>query len=92
MYNILFVLSLFYCPYSYNLTGMESIAWNHSEFEVSYPSLVDEVRVGDYYLRVLLQHNQPTGCLGIDIKDPVAFFDELYRRFLTAPKPALRLE
>ena len=69
---------------------MESIAWNHMEFEVQYPSLMDEVRVGDYYLRVLLQHNQPTGCLAIDIKDPVAFFDELYRRFLTAPKPALR--
>lgn len=69
---------------------MESIAWNHMEFEVYYPSLMDEVRVGDYYLRVLLQHNQPTGCLGIDIKDPVSFFDELYRRFLTAPKPALR--
>lgn len=70
--------------------GNESIAWNHTEFEVSYPSLIDEVRVGDYYLRVLLQQNQPTGFLGGDIKDPASFFDELYRRFLTAPKPALR--
>ncbi|KZS16300.1 DnaJ subfamily C member 13 [Daphnia magna] len=79
------------CVQDRELSGVESIAWNHMEFEVSYPSLVDEVRVGDYYLRVLLQHNQPTGCLAIDIKNPVEFFDELYRRFLTAPKPSLRL-
>lgn len=71
--------------------GNECIAWNHTEFEVNYPSLIDEVRVGDYYLRVLLQQNQPTGFLSGDIKDPIVFFDELYRRFLTAPKPALRL-
>lgn len=83
VYSSLILLNLF-------LTGVESIAWNHMEFEVSYPSLVDEVRVGDYYLRVLLQHNQPTGCLAIDVKNPVEFFDELYRRFLTAPKPSLR--
>ena len=51
---------------------------------------MDEIRVGDYYLRVLLQHNHAAGCLAIDIKDPVSFFDELYRRFLTAAKPALR--
>jgi len=57
---------------------------------VHYASLADEVRVGDYYLRVLLQLNQQTGSLGVDIKDPVGFFDELYRRFLTAPKAALR--
>lgn len=61
------------------------------EFEVGYPSLMDEVRVGDYYLRVLLQQNQSTEMgLALAIKDPIAFFDELYRRFLTAPKPALR--
>ena len=70
--------------------GNECIAWNHTEFEVNYPSLTDEVRVGDYYLRVLLQQNQPTAFLSGDIKDPIGFFDELYRRFLTAPKPALR--
>lgn len=70
--------------------GTEVIAWNHSEFEVMYPSLTEEVRVGEYYLRVLLQQNQSTGSLNIDIKDPTSFFDELYRRFLTAPKPALR--
>lgn len=57
------------------------------EFEVSYSSLKDEVKVGDYYLRVLLQQS---ASLAIDIKNPVAFFDELYRRFLTAPKASLR--
>ena len=70
-----------------------------------YASLADEVRVGDYYLRVLLlnqqqqqQQQQPnqssssSSCLGIEIKDPVGFFDELYRRFLTAPKCALRFK
>jgi DnaJ family protein C protein 13 len=78
------------CAQDRELSGSETIAWNHTEFEVHYPSLTDEVRVGDYYLRILLQHNQQTGSLGIDIKDPVGFFDELYRRFLTAPKSSLR--
>jgi len=52
---------------------------------------MEEVRVGDYYLRVLLQKKQLTGStLPVDIKDPVEFFHELYRRFLTAPKASLR--
>ena len=72
-------------------SGSESIAWNHTEFEVTYPSLMEEVRVGDYYLRVLLQKKQlAISALPIDIKDPVEFFHELYRRFLTAPKASLR--
>lgn len=68
------------------IEGGESIAWNFIEFDVNYSSLKDEVKVGDYYLRVLLQRD-----VAVDIRSPVAFFDELYRRFLTAPKATLRL-
>jgi len=32
-----------------------NVSWNYQEFEVSYPSLSDEVKIGDYYLRVLLE-------------------------------------
>ena len=31
------------------------VAWNYIELEVNYPSLSEEVQVGDYYLRVLLE-------------------------------------
>lgn len=33
------------------------IAWNHAEFEVTYPSLNAEIRIGDYYLRLLLEED-----------------------------------
>ncbi|CAN7988684.1 unnamed protein product [Ixodes hexagonus] len=34
------------------------VSWNHREFEVIYASLADEVRVGDYFLRLLLEEDQ----------------------------------
>lgn len=33
------------------------VSWNHSEFLVDYPSLVEETKIGDYYLRFLLNEN-----------------------------------
>ncbi|EJW74406.1 hypothetical protein WUBG_14684 [Wuchereria bancrofti] len=36
------------------------ISWNHTEFQVRYPSLADEVKIGDYYLRILLQESDAT--------------------------------
>jgi hypothetical protein len=34
-----------------------TISWNHREFEVSYASLSDEIKIGDYYLRLLLERD-----------------------------------
>ncbi|XP_078270124.1 dnaJ homolog subfamily C member 13 isoform X5 [Rhinoraja longicauda] len=60
------------------------ISWNHQEFEVKYECLVDEIKIGDYYLRLLLEEgeNEETGA----IKRSYEFFNELYHRFLLTPK------
>lgn len=34
------------------------ISWNHTEFEVCYNSLVEEIKIGDYYLRLLLEEDE----------------------------------
>ncbi|XP_069765063.1 dnaJ homolog subfamily C member 13 isoform X1 [Narcine bancroftii] len=60
------------------------ISWNHQEFEVKYECLVDEIKIGDYYLRLLLEEgeNEESGA----IKRSYEFFNELYHRFLLTPK------
>ncbi|KAM8967651.1 dnaJ homolog subfamily C member 13 isoform 1-T1 [Pelodytes ibericus] len=60
------------------------ISWNHNEFEVKYECLAEEIKIGDYYLRLLLEEdeNEETGA----IKQSYAFFNELYHRFLLTPK------
>lgn len=35
--------------------GRDKIAWNHHQFTVAYPSLGDQIQVGDFYLRPFLQ-------------------------------------
>lgn len=30
-------------------------SWNHTEMEVHYQCLQNEVKIGDYYLRILLE-------------------------------------
>ena len=40
--------------------GIEVISWNHTEFEVHYESLSEEVKVGDYFLRLLLEEGTDT--------------------------------
>lgn len=42
-----------------DLAGGTLIAWNHREFEVQYQCLSDEVKIGDYYLRLLLEKDSP---------------------------------
>lgn len=37
------------------LSGSALVAWNHTELEIHYRCLQDEVRIGDYYLRLLLE-------------------------------------
>lgn len=34
------------------------IAWNHEEFVVQYECLSDEVKIGDYFLRLLLEADE----------------------------------
>lgn len=43
-----------------DLMGKAEISWNHTEFEVHYECLADEVRVGDYFLRLLLEEGNST--------------------------------
>ncbi|XP_029442930.1 LOW QUALITY PROTEIN: dnaJ homolog subfamily C member 13 [Rhinatrema bivittatum] len=60
------------------------ISWNHQEFEVKYECLADEIKIGEYYLRLLLEEdeNEETSA----IKRSYEFFNELYHRFLLTPK------
>lgn len=52
------------------------VAWNYLEFEIFYPSLQSEKRVGDHYPRLLFEHEKP------EISRPKDFFNDLYHRFL----------
>uniref|UniRef100_A0A915PRU8 J domain-containing protein n=1 Tax=Setaria digitata TaxID=48799 RepID=A0A915PRU8_9BILA len=63
------------------------ISWNHTEFQVRYPSLADEVKIGDYYLRILLQENDATAT---PIHNPGDFFNSVYHRFLLSAKSEMR--
>ncbi|XP_022662013.1 dnaJ homolog subfamily C member 13-like [Varroa jacobsoni] len=70
-----------------------TVSWNHHEFEVIYPSLSEELQVGDFFLRLLLEEDdrtiktnansfnsstQPSGF----IMQSSDFFNDLYHRFL----------
>lgn len=58
------------------------ISWNHIEFSVNYQSLSDEVCVGQYYLRLLLESRSFGKAQDFPLRDPVSFFRALYHRFL----------
>ncbi|EMP31570.1 DnaJ like protein subfamily C member 13 [Chelonia mydas] len=60
------------------------ISWNHHEFEVKYECLSEEIKIGDYYLRLLLEEDETEE--GGAIKKSYEFFNELYHRFLLTPK------
>ncbi|XP_058907664.1 dnaJ homolog subfamily C member 13-like, partial [Kogia breviceps] len=51
---------------------------------VKYECLAEEIKIGDYYLRLLLEEdeNEDSG----SIKRSYEFFNELYHRFLLTPK------
>ncbi|KAI0215551.1 DnaJ-like subfamily C member 13 [Lamellibrachia satsuma] len=61
-----------------------TVAWNHQEFEVQYHCLSDEIRIGDYYLRLLLEEDDSEEYSSI--KRSYEFFNDLYHRFLLTPK------
>jgi hypothetical protein len=41
--------------------GNRDVAWNYVEFEVRYESLADELKIGDHYVRLLLEQGTHTG-------------------------------
>lgn len=63
------------------------VSWNHTEFQTRYASLADEVKIGDYYLRLLLQESESTAT---PIHNPGEFFNNVYHRFLLSAKSEMR--
>lgn len=43
-----------------DLFGYAELSWNHVEFEVRYECLAEEIKIGDYYLRLLLEEGGST--------------------------------
>ncbi|UYV62598.1 DNAJC13 [Cordylochernes scorpioides] len=62
------------------------MAWNDVEFEVRYPSLQEELRVGSYFLRLLLEEDEKDSIPSSYIQKPYEFFNDLYHRFLLTQK------
>lgn len=62
------------------------IAWNHTEFEVQYHCLSEEIKIGDYYLRLLLEEDENESEEVSAIKKSYEFFNDLYHRFLLTNK------
>ncbi|CAG5130505.1 unnamed protein product, partial [Candidula unifasciata] len=63
------------------------VGWNHTEFEVPYNCLAEEIKIGDYYLRLLLEEDEDEATEETSaIKKSYEFFNDLYHRFLLTPK------
>ncbi|XP_055621008.1 dnaJ homolog subfamily C member 13 isoform X2 [Toxorhynchites rutilus septentrionalis] len=62
-----------------DLAGNMLVAWNYEEFEVHYQCLADEIKIGDYYIRLLLERDDWPQNL---VKNPIELFNALYRRVL----------
>eukprot|EP00794_Sanderia_malayensis_P017835 gene17835-19618_t len=69
-----------------DLSGNRLISWNHAEFEVQYVCLSEEIKIGDYFLRVLLEEENEDS----PIMNAVEFFNDLYHRFLLTTKPEMK--
>jgi DnaJ family protein C protein 13 len=70
-----------------DLAGNALIAWNHHEFEVQYQCLADEVCIGEYYLRLLLEKEDSADS---PIRRSYEFFNDLYHRFLLTTKAEMK--
>lgn len=68
------------------LRGDHVISWNHTEFELRYETLAEEVKIGDHYLRLLLEDDPKT----TKIHNAPEFFNDLYHRFLLTTVPAMK--
>lgn len=61
------------------LAGTLIVAWNYEEFEVQYQSLANEIKIGDYYIRLILERDDWPQNL---VTNPMDLFNSLYRRVL----------
>ncbi|XP_047738471.1 dnaJ homolog subfamily C member 13-like, partial [Hyalella azteca] len=68
-----------------DLPGEGAVSWNYQEFEVEYASLNEEIRIGDYYLRILLEQDSAMQAQDSPIRKSSEFFNDLYHRFLLTP-------
>ena len=59
--------------------GIDGIAWNHQQFRVPYPSLENEVKVGNVYMRLWLEAGD--GFIR-SWEEPLRLFEHLFRKFL----------
>ncbi|ESO09053.1 hypothetical protein HELRODRAFT_156562 [Helobdella robusta] len=66
------------------LSGGGVVSWNHLECEVQYPSLAEEIKIGNYYLRILLEEDEKEE--SSNITQSYEFFNDLYHRFLLSSK------
>jgi len=64
------------------------ISWNHSDFQVQYKCLSEEINIGGYYLRLLIEDEALSS--SFTIRNPKEFFGELYHRFLLTGRADLR--
>lgn len=62
-----------------DLSGNLLVAWNFEEFEVKYNCLADEIKIGDFYIRLLLENDDWPHNL---IKNPTELFNAIYRKVL----------
>ncbi|CAG9795547.1 unnamed protein product, partial [Diatraea saccharalis] len=67
--------------------GNTLTSWNHAELEVHYQCLQNEVKIGDYYLRILLEQRDNDDS---PIRKSYEFFNDLYHRFLSTPKVEMK--
>ena len=72
------------------LAGKARISWNHSEFEVYYPSLDNEIQIGDHYVRLLFDSSGLGAGAVQELRNPANFFECLYRRFLRESRASLK--
>uniref|UniRef100_A0A915KDM6 Uncharacterized protein n=1 Tax=Romanomermis culicivorax TaxID=13658 RepID=A0A915KDM6_ROMCU len=57
------------------------IGFPRINLQVNYPSLINEIKVGDYYLRLLLEEDK-SGVNPIPLSDSKNFFLQIYHHFL----------
>ncbi|XP_034835382.1 dnaJ homolog subfamily C member 13 isoform X1 [Maniola hyperantus] len=69
------------------VAGGALTSWNHAELEVHYQCLQNEVKIGDYYLRILLEQKDNDDS---PIRKSYEFFNDLYHRFLSTPKVEMK--
>ncbi|XP_028029747.1 dnaJ homolog subfamily C member 13 isoform X2 [Bombyx mandarina] len=69
------------------VAGNTLTSWNHAELELQYQCLQNEVKIGDYYLRILLEQKDNDDS---PIRKSYEFFNDLYHRFLSTPKVEMK--